>query len=176
MNKITVIGAGNVGSTIAYTLSVMGLAKDIVMIDINNKLALGEALDIRHGTPFSNNCTIYAGNYEDAAGSNIVILTCGVARKPGQSRLELAQINVDITKTIIPQITKYAPDAMYIIVSNPVDILTYQFFKTSGLPEKHIIVKPGKQRCKFTQLFASGCLSNFFFHGITLPLCLYYIF
>ena len=139
MNKITVIGAGNVGSTIAYTLSVMGLAKDIVMIDINNKLALGEALDIRQGTPFSNNCTIYAGNYEDAAGSNIVILTCGVARKPGQSRLELAQINVDITKTIIPQITKYAPDAMYIIVSNPVDILTYQFFKTSGLPEKHII-------------------------------------
>ena len=139
MNKITVIGAGNVGSTIAYTLSVMGLAKDIVMIDINNKLALGEALDIRQGTPFSNNCTIYAGNYEDAAGSNIVILTCGVARKPGQSRLELAQINVDITKTIIPQITKYASDAMYIIVSNPVDILTYQFFKTSGLPEKHII-------------------------------------
>ena len=139
MNKITIIGAGNVGSTIAYTLSIMGLAKDIVMIDIKNDLALGEALDIRQGTPFSRNCTIYAGSYADAADSNIVILTSGVARKPGQSRLELAQTNVNICKSIMPQVTKYAPDAIYIIVSNPVDILTYQFFKYSGLPENHII-------------------------------------
>ena len=139
MNKITIIGAGNVGSTIAYTLSIMGLAKDIVMIDIKNDLALGEALDIRQGTPFSSNCTIYAGSYADAADSNIVILTSGVARKPGQSRLELAQTNVNICKSIMPQVTKYAPDAIYIIVSNPVDILTYQFFKYSGLPENHII-------------------------------------
>ena len=99
MNKITIIGAGNVGSTIAYTLSIMGLAKDIVMIDIKSDLALGEALDIRQGTPFSSNCTIWAGGYEDAKDSNIVILTSGVARKPGQSRLELAQTNVNITNT-----------------------------------------------------------------------------
>ena len=81
MNKITIIGAGNVGSTIAYTLSIMGLAKDIVMIDIKNDLALGEALDIRQGTPFSSNCTIYAGSYADAADSNIVILTSGVDQR-----------------------------------------------------------------------------------------------
>ena len=139
MNKITIIGAGKVGSTIAYTLSVMNLAKDIVMIDINHELALGEALDIRQGTPFSSNCGVYAGDYPDAANSNIVVITSGVARKPGQSRLELAQTNVNIMKSIMPQVTKYAPDAMYIIVSNPVDILTYQWCKRSGLPENHII-------------------------------------
>ena len=139
MNKITIIGAGKVGSTIAYTLSVMNLAKDIVMIDINHELALGEALDIRQGTPFSSNCSVYAGDYPDAANANIVVITSGVARKPGQSRLELAQTNVNIMKSIMPQVTKYAPDAMYIIVSNPVDILTYQWCKRSGLPENHII-------------------------------------
>ena len=139
MNKITIIGAGKVGSTIAYTLSVMNLAKDIVMIDINHELALGEALDIRQGTPFSSNCSVYAGDYPDAANSNIVVITSGVARKPGQSRLELAQTNVNIMKSIMPQITKYASDAMYIIVSNPVDVLTYQWCKRSGLPESHII-------------------------------------
>ena len=139
MNKITIIGAGKVGSTIAYTLSVMNLAKDIVMIDINHELALGEALDIRQGTPFSSNCSVYAGDYPDAANSNIVVITSGVARKPGQSRLELAQTNVNIMKSIMPQITKYAPDALYIIVSNPVDVLTYQWCKRSGLPESHII-------------------------------------
>ena len=139
MNKITIIGTGSVGSTIAYTLTVMGIASEIVMIDIDNEKALGEAMDIQQGTPFSGACTIYAGTYADAVDSNIVILTSGVARKAGQSRLELAQINVDITKTIIPQITKYAPHAIYIIVSNPVDILTYTFHKFSDLPEKHII-------------------------------------
>ena len=139
MNKITIIGTGSVGSTIAYTLTVMGIASEIVMIDINNEKALGEAMDIQQGMPFSGACSVYAGTYADAVGSHIVILTSGVARKAGQSRLELAQINVNITKTIIPQITKYAPDAIYIIVSNPVDILTYTFHKFSELPEKHII-------------------------------------
>ena len=139
MNKITIIGTGSVGSTIAYTLTVNGLASEIVMIDINNEKALGEALDIRQGTPFCNPCSIYAGSYSDAVGSNIVIVTSGIARKPGQSRLDLAQTNVNITKEIIPNIVKYAPDAKYIIVSNPVDILTYTFFKRSGLPENQII-------------------------------------
>ena len=139
MNKISIIGTGSVGSTIAYTLTVMGLASEIVMIDINNEKALGEALDIRQGTPFCGACSVYAGEYRDAADSDIVILTSGIARKPGQTRLELAQTNVNITKQIIPEITKYAPNAFYIIVSNPVDILTYVFNKLSGLPENHII-------------------------------------
>ena len=139
MNKISIIGTGSVGSTIAYTLTVMGIASEIVMIDINNEKALGEALDIRQGTPFCGACSVYAGNYSDANDSDIVILTSGIARTPGQSRLELAQTNVNITKQIIPEITRHAPNAVYIIVSNPVDVLTYTFCKNSGLPENRII-------------------------------------
>ena len=139
MNKISIIGTGSVGSTIAYTLTVMGMASEIVMIDINNEKALGEALDIRQGTPFCSSCSIYAGDYRDAENSDVVIITSGIARKPGQTRLELAQTNVNITKMIIPEIVKHAPNAVYIIVSNPVDILTYTFNKLSGLPENQII-------------------------------------
>ena len=138
-NKVTIIGAGSVGSTIAYTLAVKGLVSEIVMIDVNTKKALGEAMDIRQGTPFMEPCKIYAGSYEDAKDSDIVIITSGIARKPGQTRLELCQINVNILKSITPQITKYAPDAIYVFVSNPVDILTYAFAKLSGIPENRII-------------------------------------
>lgn len=136
--KVTVIGAGSVGSTIAYTLTVKGIATEIVMIDINEEKALGETLDIRQGTPLCNPVNIYAGTYSDAKDSDIVVLTSGVARKPGQSRLDLTQTNVDITKKIIPEITKNAPNAIYLVVANPVDILTYQFYKTSGLPPNQI--------------------------------------
>ncbi len=137
--KVTIIGAGSVGSTIAYTMAVNGIATEIVMIDINEAKAMGEALDVRQGVPFWPPVSIYAGSYQDAQGSDVVILTSGIARKPGQTRLDLAQTNVNITKSIIPQIVKHAPDAIYIIVSNPVDILTYVFHKVSGLPESHII-------------------------------------
>jgi len=139
MTKITIIGAGSVGSTIAYTLAVDGICSEIVMIDINGEKALGEALDIRQGLPFCSPCTIYAGTYRDAYESDIVILTSGIARRPGQTRLDLAQTNVDIIKTIIPEITAYAPEATYIIVSNPVDILTYVWCKCSDIPENKII-------------------------------------
>ncbi len=137
--KITIIGAGSVGATIAYSITAMNLASEIIMIDINQEKAIGEAMDIRQGIPFFSPCSIYAGDYTDAKDSDIVILTSGVARKPGQTRLDLAQVNVNITKSIIPQITKYAPNAKYIIVANPVDILTYLFFKQSGLPTQNII-------------------------------------
>ena len=139
MNKITVIGSGNVGSTIAYTLTIMGLASEIVMIDVNEEKSLGEALDIRQGVPFCNPATIYAGSYADAAGSDIVVITSGMARKPGMSRLDLAQTNVDIIKSIADKIDSVAPDATYVIVSNPVDILTYVFLKHTGLPQERVI-------------------------------------
>lgn len=139
MAKVTIIGAGSVGSTIAFSMASGGYVSEIVMIDINEEKALGEALDIRQGMPFCPPCSIYAGTYRDAANSDIVVLTSGLARKPGQTRLDLAQINVNITMQIIPEITKYAPDATYVIVSNPVDILTYTFCKYSGLPREHII-------------------------------------
>ena len=139
MTKVTIIGAGSVGSTIAYTLAIGGYVSEIVMIDINEEKALGEALDIRQGIPFCPPVTVYAGTYRDACDSDIVILTSGLARKPGQTRLDLAQANVNIIKSIIPQITTYAPDATYIIVSNPVDVLTYVWTKLSDIPENKII-------------------------------------
>lgn len=138
-SKVTIIGAGSVGSTIAYTMAIDGIASEIVMIDVNTKKALGEAMDIRQGTPFCSPISIYAGSYSDAENSDVVVITSGIARKPGQSRLELTQTNVDIIKSIAPEVVKYAPNAVYIIVSNPVDILTYVFNKVSGIPESRII-------------------------------------
>ena len=137
-NKVTIIGAGQVGSTIAFALTLKQLASEIVLIDVVKDKAMGEAMDIRQGTPFIGPVYIHDGDYADAKGSDVVVLTSGVARKPGQSRLDLAQTNVNITKSIIPEITKVAPDALYVIVANPVDILTYQFVKTSGIPANRI--------------------------------------
>ena len=140
--KITVIGAGSVGATVTYTLSVMGVADEIVMIDINETKVLGEALDIRQGLPFCGTRSVYAGSYAEAENSDMVIITSGLPRKPGQTRLELAQVNVDILKGIMPKITKYAPDAIYLLVANPVDILTYTFVRYSGIP-KIVFSDPG---------------------------------
>lgn len=139
-SKITIIGAGSVGSTIAYTLShEEDMASEIVLIDINKQKVEGEVLDILQGTCFRNPINVVAGEYKDAEGSDIVIITSGIARKPGQTRLELTQTNVNILKSITPEIVKYAPNALYIIVSNPVDIMTYVFTKISGLPENQVI-------------------------------------
>ena len=137
--KITVIGAGSVGAAITNDIMVQGIASEILLIDINKQKAFGEALDIYQGAPFCSPAIVRSGDYEDASGSDIVIITSGVPRKPGQTRLELAQTNVNILKQITPQIVKYAPEAIYILVSNPVDILTYVFHKISGLPEHQII-------------------------------------
>lgn len=138
-SKITIIGAGSVGATIAYNLSQDDVASEIVMIDVNKSKVEGEVMDIIQGTCFRDPIAITAGDYEAAKDSDIVIITSGVARKPGQSRLELTQTNVDIIKDITPQIVATAPTAKYIIVSNPVDIITYAFMKISGLPENQII-------------------------------------
>ena len=138
-SKITIIGAGSVGSTLAYNLSNNDLASEIVLIDINKEKVEGEVMDIVQGTSFRNPISIVAGDYEDAKDSDIVIITSGIARKPGQTRIELTQTNVNILKSITPQIVKEAPNALYIIVSNPVDIMTYVFTKISGLPENQII-------------------------------------
>ena len=139
MSKITVIGAGSVGSTIANDLMIQGISSEIVLIDVNKQKAFGEAMDIYQGAPFCSPTIVRSGDYDAASGSDIVIITSGLPRKAGQSRLELAQANVNIIKDIAPQITAAAPDAIYIIVSNPVDVLTYVFHKISGVPESHII-------------------------------------
>lgn len=138
-NKVTIIGAGSVGATVAYTLVATGSVAEIVLIDVNVEKAKGEALDIRQATPYLSPAKIYCGTYEDAVGSDIVIVTSGVGRKPGQSRIDLTQINVNILKSIAPQIVKYAPDALYLFVANPVDVLTYVFQKITGIPKNRVI-------------------------------------
>ena len=137
--KVTIIGAGSVGATTAFALLTRGAASEVVLIDVNTEKALGEALDIKQATPFIDNCDIYAGSYQDAVGSDVVIITSGIGRKPGQTRLELVQTNVGIIKSISAEIVKYAPNAIYILVANPVDILTYAFLKYTGLPKNQVL-------------------------------------
>ena len=132
-------GAGSVGATIAYTLSLETLATEILLIDINEKKANGEALDIVQSTAFRDPISVTSGDYADAKGSNIVIITSGMGRKPGMTRLDLAKTNVSIMRDIAGKIAPVCPYAKYIIVSNPVDILTYVFMKESGIPESQII-------------------------------------
>ena len=139
MSKISVIGAGNVGATIANDLMIQGLASEIVLVDVNKSKAIGEALDIYQGAPFCAPCVVRPGDYADTANSDIVVITCGVARKPGMTRLDLAQVNVNILKSVAAEITQYAPRALYVIVANPVDVMTYVFHKISGIPEERII-------------------------------------
>ena len=139
MSKITVIGAGSVGATVANDLMIQGVASEIVLVDINKKKALGEALDIYQGAPFHSPAIVRSGEYEDAAGSDIVVITSGMPRKPGMTRLDLAQTNVNILKSIAEGVVPHAKDAIYLIVSNPVDVLTYVFHKISGLPERQIM-------------------------------------
>lgn len=110
-SKITIIGAGSVGSTIAYTLAHDEIASEIVLIDINKEKVEGEVMDIEQGTCFRSPVSLTAGDYADAKDSDIVIITSGIARKPGQTRIELTQTNVNILKSITPQIVKEAPNA-----------------------------------------------------------------
>ena len=139
MSKITVIGAGSVGATVANDLMIQGIASEIVLVDVNKNKAYGEALDIYQGAPFHSPAIVRSGDYDAAEGSDIVVITCGIARKPGMSRLDLAQTNVNIIKDVAASVVPHAPNAIYVIVSNPVDVLTYVFHKVSGLPENQII-------------------------------------
>ena len=137
--KISILGTGNVGATIAYALTIQGVCSEIVLVDINKEKAEGEALDLSQCAACVPSVKVWSGEYEDVAGSDIVIVTFGVGRKPGQSRIDLTQTNVNILKSIAPQIVKYAPDALYLFVANPVDVLTYVFCKITGVPKNRVI-------------------------------------
>lgn len=137
--KVVIIGAGFVGSASAFSLMESGLFTEIVMIDADRQRAEGEALDISHGIPFSRPMKIYAGDYDDIIDAAIIIITAGANQQPGESRLDLVKKNIGIFKTIIPEISKRNFKGILLIVSNPVDILTYAAIKLSGLPENRVI-------------------------------------
>lgn len=138
-NKIVVIGAGNVGEAIAYTLMVRKQANDIVLIDVNEKRTKGAAIDISHGTSFHKEIQVRQGHYEECTDAGIIIITAGIARKPGQSRLELAKTNVSIVKSITENIMKYAKNPLMLVVANPADILTKAVQQFSGLSAERVI-------------------------------------
>ena len=137
--KIAIIGAGKVGSTFAFSLMVSGLAREIVLIDKNESLAIGECMDLNHGISFVHPTKIYAGGYEGCKDADIVVITAGANQKPDQTRTDLVHKNVEIFKEIIPSITRYTTTAILLVVTNPVDILTYVTLKLSGFPSNKVI-------------------------------------
>jgi L-lactate dehydrogenase len=137
--KIAIVGAGNVGSTYAFSLMISGLARQIVMIDKNMELAKGECMDLNHGLSFAHATNIYNAGFEGCKDADIVVITAGVNRKPGQSRIDLAQNNVEIFREIVPEILKFTTEAIFLVVTNPVDILTYVTLKISGLPSARVL-------------------------------------
>lgn len=138
-NKIVVVGAGNVGETICYTLMLRAQVGEIVLIDLNEKRAKGAALDISHGTAFYSQVRVRQGGYEECADAKIIIVTAGVPRKEGQTRLDLAKVNTGVAKSIAQNIMKYAKNPLIIVVSNPVDVNTYLIQKETGLPPERVI-------------------------------------
>lgn len=137
--KIAIVGAGNVGSTYAFALMMSGLAREIVMIDKNEMLARGECMDLNHGLSFTHPTHIYSDGFEGCTDADIVVIAAGVNRKPDQSRTDLVNQNLAIFREIIPLITKFATHAILLVVTNPVDILTYVTLKISGLPPGRVI-------------------------------------
>lgn len=137
--KVVIIGAGIVGSTFAYALQIHGTARDIVLIDRNKKRAEAEALDLAHGTFFTPPVDVRAGDYGDCAGADVVVICAGAKQKPGQSRTDLVGTNIGICKSIIENVVAQTRDAILLIVTNPVDVLTYAALKFSGLPKRRVI-------------------------------------
>lgn len=138
--KVVIIGAGNVGSTCAYTIMLGGAFSEIVLIDINRQKAEGDALDMAHGAAFLKPVSVYAGDYSDCKNADIIIIAAGANQKPGETRLDLLKRNAAVFKDIIAGITRYAPDDVILMpVTNPVDILTYVAYRLSGLPERRVI-------------------------------------
>lgn len=137
--KAAMIGCGFVGSASAFALMQSGLFSELVLIDANHDKAEGEAMDIAHGLPFAGQMKIYAGDYDDIVDAAVIIVTAGAAQKPGETRLDLVNKNVNIFKSIIPEIAKRNYKGILLIVANPVDILTYTAVKLSGLSENRVI-------------------------------------
>lgn len=138
-NKISIIGAGFVGSATAFALMQDGIASEIVIVDINKDKAEGEAMDLAHGAAFVKSVDIKAGDYADTKDSDIVIITAGIGQKPGETRLDIINKNLKVFKSIVPEVVKYSPNSILLVVSNPVDILTYITYKLSGFPKERVI-------------------------------------
>ena len=137
--KISIIGAGFVGSTTAYAIIMQKLASKVVIVDINEEKAKAEALDIAHSTAFIEDIDVEYGDYSSSSNSDIVIITAGPQPKYGESRLDVLKKGLAINSSIVPQVVKYSPNAIIIVVANPLDILTYQTYKLAEFPKERVI-------------------------------------
>jgi malate dehydrogenase len=145
MSKVTVIGAGNVGATCANVLAHKDIVKEIVLVDIVGDLARGKALDTWQQAPIDNYSTTLIGtsDYKDTAGSDIVVITAGIPRKPGMSRDDLISTNANIVTSVVKSVLEHSPNPIIIVVSNPLDVMTYAAFKAAGLPDHKVFGMAG---------------------------------
>lgn len=139
-NKVTVVGIGQVGMACAFSILTQSVSSEVALIDVNADKLQGEMLDLQHGSAFMKNAQVNAStDFAVSAGSRLIVITAGVRQKEGESRLNLVQRNCDILKGIIPKLVQHSPDCILLVVSNPVDILTYVAWKLSGLPKNRVI-------------------------------------
>ena len=136
--RVAIVGAGNVGASFAFSLLNSALATEIVLIDANTARAEGEAMDLNHAVPLLQSTRIWQGSLADTAGALLTVITAGSAQKPGETRLDLAGRNVNILRSIIPDVVRHNPHGIILIAANPVDILTYAAIKISGLPANQV--------------------------------------
>jgi L-lactate dehydrogenase len=140
--KVGIVGCGMVGSTSAFALVMRGVGREVVLVDVNQKRAEAEANDIFHAVPFAHPLTVRAGSYADLAGSRAVVIAAGVAQKPGETRLQLLERNAAVLGAVVPSVLEHAPDAVLVVVSNPVDIMTHlaaHFAARCGVPPTRVI-------------------------------------
>ncbi len=137
--KVTVVGVGTVGAAVAFALTAGGLATELALIDADRRRAEGQAMDLADAAAFVKPVDVYAADYPDAAGSQVVIFSAGVPRAPGQSRLELAQKNLAVARDAFPRILRYCPEAVVVVVTNPVDIITYACCRLADMADEKIL-------------------------------------
>ena len=138
-SKIVVVGAGNVGESVAFSLMLKGVSSELVMIDVNEERAEGSAFDMEDATAFYSETTVRTGSYKECKNADIIIITAGIARQPGQTRMDLAKTNVSIVKDITKNIMKHAENPIVLVISNPVDVMTAVVQEVSGLPAERVI-------------------------------------
>ncbi|HEY3340849.1 MAG TPA: L-lactate dehydrogenase, partial [Anaerolineae bacterium] len=137
--RVVVVGTGNVGATFAYALLLSGLAAEIVLVDANKSKAEGEAMDLNHAVPLTHPTRIWTGDYSDCAGAAVIVITAGTAQRPGETRLDLVQRNARIFTDIVSNIVRHTKDAILVVATNPVDVLSYATWKLSGYPAQRVI-------------------------------------
>ena len=137
--KVGIVGSGFVGSATAYALALQGVAREVVLVDLDRKLAQAHAEDILHATPFAHPVWVRSGWYEDLEGARVVIVAAGVAQRPGETRLQLLDRNAQVFADVVPKILKAAPEAVLLIATNPVDVMTQVAYRLSGLPPERVV-------------------------------------